>query len=130
MQLFSSKKAGNTGESYTVRYLKKKGCKILERNFSCKTGEIDIIAADREYILFVEVKTRRSGSVILPCEAVDRGKQNKLLKTAAFYLQNHPSALQPRFDIAEVYICPERYKLKHIHYIEHAFMQEGDYASF
>lgn len=130
MKRFSSNQVGDAGELYTVRYLKKKGYKILERNFSCKTGEMDIIAADREYILFVEVKTRRVDSVTLPSDAVDYVKQKKLLKTASFYLQSHKSALQPRFDVAEVYIYPDGCKLEHIHYIAHAFIQEGDYASF
>ena len=122
------KTIGDKGEEFTAKFLKKNNCKIIERNFNCKSGEIDIIAENREYILFVEVKTRQEGQMLEPRYSVDRKKQQKLLKTASYYLQSHKITKQPRFDIAEVIVNNEG-KMS-INYLENAFWQEGDYAAF
>lgn len=85
-------------------------------------GEIDIIAEDGRYLAFVEVKLRKDGRNGAACEAVTLSKQRKLRVTAEFYLMRHPTSLQPRFDVAEVYapqgISTER---PDIYYIENAF---------
>lgn len=85
-------------------------------------GEIDIIAEDGRYLAFVEVKLRKDGRYGAACEAVTLSKQRKLRVTAEFYLMRHPTSLQPRFDVAEVYapqgISTER---PDIYYIENAF---------
>ena len=75
----------------------------MARNYHSRYGEIDIIAADSEYIAFIEVKTRKKGSLYIPAEAVTFSKQKKLILTAQEYLLEHPSRLQPRFDVCEVY---------------------------
>lgn len=61
------RKTGDIGEEYTCNYLKKHGFKILCRNYSCRVGEIDIVAADKTHILFVEVKTRHQNPLVRPC---------------------------------------------------------------
>lgn len=77
---------GNYGESLACEYLKKQGYEILERNYRIRGGEIDIVAMDGEYLVFVEVKTRWSHEYGLPSESMTPWKIKALLKTAAFYL--------------------------------------------
>lgn len=78
---------GNKGEDLACEYLKKNGYKILERNFRIRGGEIDIVAKDQAYLVFVEVKARYSHKYGLPVEAITPWKIKFLLKTARFYLQ-------------------------------------------
>lgn len=125
-----TKQTGNLGEDYTVEYLCQNGYIIKERNFYAKCGEIDIIAQKGGILSFVEVKTRRKNPFERPCDAVTKAKQWKIMKTAAHYIESVKTNLQPRFDVAEVIIDTECLKPVSIHYIEHAFWQEEDYAVF
>lgn len=125
-----TKETGKLGENYTVEYLLKNGYIIKERNFYAKCGEIDIIAQKGGVIAFVEVKSRRKNPFGRPCDAVTKAKQIKILKTAAQYIAFTKTALQPRFDVAEVIIDTQVFKPVSIHYIKHAFWQEEDYAAF
>lgn len=94
---------GNLGEKKASVFLKEKGYKILETNFKIKLGEIDIVAKDKETIVFIEVKTRTSQRFGLPCEAVDRAKQNKLRQVALAYLdRTKPNFKNIRFDVVSV----------------------------
>jgi putative endonuclease len=93
---------GAAGEVLAARFLRDKGYTLLTSNYHSRFGEIDIIACDREYIAFVEVKTRQEGALYAPKEAVTRAKQQRILKTAAVYLSRHPTGLQPRFDVIEI----------------------------
>lgn len=93
---------GRAGEDYAAEWLKNHGYHIVARNYHSRYGEIDIIAEDSQYIVFVEVKTRADGSMVPPAEAVTRSKQKKILLTAQIYLQKNHSTLQPRFDVAAV----------------------------
>ena len=97
------RETGCRGELAAADCLRRKGYEILERNYRSRYGEIDLIARDGDYLVFVEVKTRGSRSVSLPREAVGRAKQSKLIRTALLYLSSHPGALQPRFDVVEVF---------------------------
>lgn len=124
MKLFSTKQTGDIGEKYTERYLKKKGYKILERNFRLKCGEIDIIAQKGEYIIFTEVKTRAVNFIARPYEAVDRLKIAKIKKTAAMYIAQNQLDAYFRFDVSEVFTDTKSGKVIDINYIENAF--EGD----
>ena len=90
------------GEILAARFLRDKGYGILSSNYRCRFGEIDIIASDKRYLVFVEVKTRREDARYLPREAVTVTKQRKLLQTAAMYMSRFPTNLQPRFDVIEV----------------------------
>ena len=94
--------SGKTGETYVADWLEQRGCRILCRNYHSRFGEIDIIAQDGGYLLFVEVKTRGGHCLGVPQEAVTASKQRKLVLTAAQYLSEHDSGLQPRFDVATV----------------------------
>lgn len=93
---------GALGEVLAARFLRDKGYTIRSSNFRCRLGEIDIIVADKQYLVFVEVKTRREDARYLPREAVTLTKQRKLIQTAATYLSRFPTDLQPRFDVVEV----------------------------
>lgn len=77
---------GNYGEQLACEYLKKQDYKILERNFRIRGGEVDIICKDKDYLVFVEVKTRYSYDYGLPVESMTPWKIKSLLKTAQFYL--------------------------------------------
>jgi len=127
MKNFSTLSKGKTGEKYVCKFLKKKKFKILEVNMRNKYSEIDIIAEDKSYIIFVEVKTRTTDFPIRPAEAVNLQKQHKIMLAAKYYLTYKNISKQPRFDVAEVYMN-ENGKLLKINYIENAFMQGGDYA--
>lgn len=99
----SNKLSGAWGEALAAEYLRKKRFKIVASGYACRFGEIDLIAADKKYLLFVEVKLRKSSSFAKAMEYVDRRKQDKLRMTASMYLSQNPTALQPRFDVIEVY---------------------------
>lgn len=89
---------GQKAEDIAAKALQKKGYKILERNFSSRFGEIDIIAQKEEYLVFVEVKFRKNDAFGGGTAAVDSHKQARIRKTAAIYLQNLTE--QPcRFDV-------------------------------
>ena len=100
--------AGAAGEVLAARFLREKGYTIQAANVHSRFGEIDIIAADRQYIAFVEVKTRSEGALYAPREAVTGEKRRRIIATAAQYLRAHPTALQPRFDVIEVVTAPGR----------------------
>jgi len=117
------KTTGNFGERYTVWRLILKGYRIIERNYHSKFGEIDIIAKNRKYIVFVEVKTRTEGFLYSPRQAVDVFKQQKCVKTAQYYLLKNQTKLQPRFDVAEIILKKgtKRHKVLEYTYLENAF---------
>lgn len=103
------------GTSYEIKaeaYLMQNGYKILERNFRNRQGEIDIIAKDKEYICFIEVKYRTTNDFGNPLEAVDFRKQNQIRKVALYYLmKNKLSEWTPcRFDV----IAFEGEKMTHV----------------
>ena len=115
---------GNYGEDFTAKYLKKHGYKIIERNYHSRYGEIDIIAANKEVIAFVEVKTRNEASLYTPREAVNYLKQQKCIKTAEIFLMENKSLLQPRFDVSEVVLKGGKNEKQEViahNYIETAF---------
>lgn len=113
---------GKWGESLVAEDLRRKGWHIVEVNHRCRHGEVDIIAANRSYLAFVEVKLRRNDHFGQPREFVTGEKQRKLRAAAELYLSEHPTRLQPRFDVAEVF-APRGLQTVHpeITYIENAF---------
>ncbi len=99
----STKEIGALGERLAVKHLTKSGYKILDRNFVAPHGEIDIIAKDGNYIVFVEVKRRKSDKFGLPREAVTLEKQRTIVLCAKFWLSSHKLYGYPvRFDVVEV----------------------------
>lgn len=97
------RETGDWGEKVAAEYLQKQGYRILTTNFRCKIGEIDIIAKDQEYIVFIEVKYRKDLSHGLPREAVTYYKQRTIIKVAMWYLkQKHLYDCSCRFDVIEI----------------------------
>lgn len=95
---------GKRGELLAARHLKRRGYKILETNYRCGIGEIDIIAKDKGVLAFVEVKTRASGSYGHPKEAVNQQKQRKISMVALEYLKkNRKMGKKARFDVVAVF---------------------------
>ena len=96
------RRLGFWGESKAVRYLKKKGYKILERNYRCPFGEIDIIAEKDDVVVFCEVKTRTSVNYGLPNQAVDRERKRRYVNSAKFYFMKKEKTCTVRFDVIEI----------------------------
>lgn len=115
---------GDYGELTALRYLRFHGYRIISANYRCKFGEIDIIAEDRKYICFVEVKTRSENNFFSPAEAVDFNKRSKLISSANLFLKNYDKKRQPRFDIIEVYFSDD--EPSRLNHIEGAFDGTGN----
>ena len=117
-----SKLLGRWGEETVANWLRARGCKLLAAGYRCRFGEIDLIVRDGTYLCFVEVKLRSSDDFAQAREFVDGRKQRRLRLTAEYYLQEHPTGLQPRFDVAEVY-APQGVSTPNprINYLENAF---------
>jgi len=102
----ATKALGARGEDLAVQYLKKKGFKVIERNYHCSAGEIDLIAREGKTLIFVEIKTRSSSEFGLPQEAVDRFKQKKMIEVARAYLAEHHlnEEIPARFDVVAIHL--------------------------
>lgn len=113
--MYRSHVIGKNGEEEVEKYLINKGYEIIEKNFSCKLGEIDIIAKDKEELVIIEVKTRTSNKYGAPAEAVGKTKQHHILKTSQYYLmKNRLENVYVRLDVIEVYVKNEQYIINHI----------------
>lgn len=117
---------GKKGELSACKYLKKKGYKILERNYTTTVGEIDIIAEDKGVLVFVEVKTRKNEKFGLPREAVGFFKQRKYNQVAMQYIKaNDLFNIACRFDVIEIIDKINNEKCNHVkellNHIENAF---------
>lgn len=113
----NNKQIGMRGEEIVANYLVGNDYYLLERNFRCRIGEIDIIAFDKEEkkIVSIEVKTRRSIKYGLPREAVDKRKQKHIISATKYYLLiKKLMNYQIRFDVIEVYLIGDIYKINHI----------------
>ena len=118
----ATKLLGAWGEALAAEYLRKKHYKLVAASYHSRYGEIDLIVRNRKYLVFVEVKLRKS-SEFAPARAfVDLKKQERLRKTAACFLSTCETALQPRFDVIEIY-APEGTETLHpkINHLEDAF---------
>ena len=113
---------GAWGEALAAEYLRKKHYKILASGYRCRFGEIDLIAANRTYLAFVEVKLRKSPAFAPAREYVDTRKQERLRAAASMYLAQNPTNLLCRFDIIEIY-APDGMNTAHpiINQMEDAF---------
>ena len=100
------KDLGVWGEDRAVRYLRLRGYRVLERNFRCRQGEIDIIARKGGFIVFVEVKLRKNADHGEAREFVTYAKQRRVICAAEYWLVKNSCELQPRFDVMEIY-APE-----------------------
>ena len=86
--------------------MRKKHFQLVAAGYRSRFGEIDLIMKDRKYLVFAEVKLRKSGNFAAAREYVDRRKQDRIRVTASIYLSQNPTKLQPRFDVIEIY-APE-----------------------
>lgn len=122
---FLNKMTGQCGEDAACEYLKKKKYKILERNYKNVFGEIDIIVANKNTLVFVEVKTRSSQKFGTPAQAVNYTKKQKIVKTAMGYLSEMPTDLDIRFDVIEVFgkATTDKFYLEELNHIEAAFLE-------
>ena len=98
---------GAWGEDCAAAYLRRHGYRILARNYSCRFGEIDIIAADRHYVVFVEVKLRREGGLTRPEEAMTPAKGRALLRAANCYIETCGVMLDCQIDLIAVEYAPD-----------------------
>ncbi len=106
----NNRKLGKHGEEIAVKYLRQNGYQIVEQNYSCKLGEIDIIAHKNKVLCFIEVKTRSSIVYGMPCEAVNYKKKCHIILAAKHYVQAHAYQvrnLDIRFDIIEILVEQE-----------------------
>ena len=98
-----SQSLGAWGEEAAVGFLRRRAYTVLERNFRCRHGEIDIIAKKGRYIVFAEVKLRKNAEHGAAMEFVTAAKQRRIITTARLWLSTHDCELQPRFDVIEIY---------------------------
>lgn len=100
----NKRQKGTRGEVLAARYLEEKGYSIVATNYRCKCGEVDLIVTDQNYLVFVEVKLRKSDEFGLPREAVHGRKQQRIIKVASWYMATHQlTDTFIRFDVVEVY---------------------------
>lgn len=113
---------GRWGEALAARWIRERGYTVIASGYHTRFGEIDLIATNDKYLCFIEVKLRKSDLYGTGRAGVTITKQRKLRITAEIYLSEHPTDLQPRFDVAEIYApygtATERPALT---YLENAF---------
>ena len=110
---------GKAGEDLAERYLKQQGYAVVERNYRCPLGEIDLIAVNKQAVVFVEVKTRRVDTSGTPLESVNAAKQRRLKRAALHYLSRH--RLHDRdvqFDVVGISLRSDPPAVSHV---RHAF---------
>lgn len=113
-----TKRIGDAGEDIAAAYLERKGYGIVRRNYRIRGGEVDIIADDGGCLVFVEVKTRKNRNFAAPCEFVDSGKRQRIIRCAVSYLQEMDISPDVRFDVIEVL-----YEGCEINHIKNAFWE-------
>lgn len=110
---------GQEGERIAERYLSKKGYRLVERNYRCPMGEVDLIVLDRRVIVFVEVKTRHDDRFGVPLESVHPRKQRKMIKAALWFLSEHKlHNREARFDVVGISLAGQEPVVEHV---ENAF---------
>ena len=113
--MYVSHELGRIGENIIADYITKLGYKVVERNFACNQGEIDIVAKDKEELVFIEVKTRTDISYGEASEAVTDTKKRHLINSIKYYIYKQKLENQPiRIDVAEVYINKGKVKVNYI----------------
>lgn len=122
----NNRKVGTFYEQIAGKYLESIGCQIVQYNYRCKAGEIDIIAQDGEYLVFCEVKYRSDHSKGMPSEAVNYRKQKVLSKCALFYITTHHKTRVPcRFDVIGILGDKNFHDKTEIRHYKNAFLYTG-----
>ncbi len=115
MNGLSHKYLGKTGEKFAEEYLQKTGYKILEKNFRCKAGEIDLIVKKDGVVTFIEVKTRKSLSFGEPEESIDFLKIKKIRNSANYFISiKNLNGFDYSFDVISIKLVSGKFKIKHI----------------
>lgn len=112
---------GRWGEEKAAEYLRGKKYEIIGMNYACRFGEIDIIAGDRSYIAFVEVKLRKNADFAQAREFVTKAKQRRIIAAAQLWLAGNVTDRQPRFDVIEIYTGDASRGNIRINHIQNAF---------
>ncbi len=125
-RLFPARLLGQRGEAVAARFLKRRGYKLIAQGSRMPSGELDLVAVDRDRtIVFVEVKTRGSDEVGHPAEAVDADKQRRLTRLAVTFLKRHGLLEHPsRFDVIAI-VWPEGRRRPQVEHIKNAFDAAG-----
>lgn len=122
-KLTPSKRRGDRGEDEAARFLKKRGYRVLERNWRHRQWELDLVCRDGDTIVFVEVKTRAAGTMGTPADGLNRKKQERLVKAASQYLSKMELWDEPcRFDLTAIVDSGDSLEVEHI---ENAFDLTG-----
>lgn len=100
--MISKIEQGSTAEEAARRHLEQQGLKLIERNYVCRVGELDLIMQDGVYLVFVEVRSRQDSRYGTPAETVTRAKQKRLVRAAAYYLQRRRINPPCRFDVIAI----------------------------
>lgn len=118
LEEMSSRQIGEKGEEIAAKYLIKRGYKIIQTNWTCQIGEVDIVAQDDDNVVLVEVKTRRilnKDDSIMPELAVNKAKQEKYRTLALMYAALHPALTSIRFDVVAInLVAPSTASLRHL----------------
>ena len=113
---------GAAGEVLAVRFLRSNGYQVLGGNYRCRYGEIDLVAQNKEYLVFVEVKSREEDAYFRPSAAVTADKQRRIIKTALHFIARYPNTRQMRFDVIEIITAKgEPMKALEINHIQDAY---------
>ena len=129
-RFFPNRPLGQRGEALAARYLRRRGYKILARTHRLFPGELDLVALDRDTVVFVEVKTRRSADAGHPAEAVTPAKQRRLTRVAVTFLKRHGLLeCRARFDVVAITWPEDRRPT--IEHFENAFdaVGQGEFYS-
>jgi putative endonuclease len=116
------KEFGKKGEKLALKFLKKNKYKIIEKNFSSKFGEIDIIAKDKDTLAFIEVKTRKEQEFFTPLDSINFNKKMHIIKTAQDFINKHKINIPCRFDILSIVVRNDK---PHFELIKNAFEITG-----
>jgi len=123
--MITTREQGKYTENLACEFLKKKGLKLVEKNFNSRLGEIDLIMKSDDTLVFVEVRYRKNNNFGSAAESVTASKQKKLIKTASLYLQQHAKLLKhpTRFDVVSITGAIESNNINTINFdwIENAF---------
>lgn len=126
MNLLNFKKlVGNKGESIAEDYLKRKGYKIIRKNYRCRFGEVDIIARDNDTIVFIEVRTKQNDNFGSPQDSITPAKIEKISKTSLSFIQEKKlTGFSYRFDFIAITFPQGKPNIEHI---ENAFVPSNRY---
>ena len=99
-----TQRTGNDAEFRACQYLAEQGLELIERNFHCRYGEIDLVMRDQRTIVFVEVRFRQADSLVDGAQSITAGKQRRLVRSASYYLQRHKlnDTIPARIDVVAV----------------------------